>query len=149
MPEPIRHSFAAGPSGRSVKLALYQMKNTAGSPPVLMLHGASANHETFLLPRTRSLAEYLHGKGYEPWLLDWRGSSQVTDEARQKLHDSPKSFDFDHAADHDIPTALTVIDKERFDGSRTSSEKIGAVGHCMGAGILAQAIASGAVEGIV
>ena len=112
-------------------------------PPVLLLHGASAQHQTFCIPKGRSLAEFLWNKGYEPWLLDWRGSRRVTD----SMSDSDfKSFreelDFDHA-EKDLSLAFGRIAEVR-DGEG-EPQKIHVVAHCMGAGVLAQAIAKGAV----
>jgi pimeloyl-ACP methyl ester carboxylesterase len=142
-----------GGEDKRVKLFLYQMENS-GKPPVLLLHGASAQHESFLFPRrdlagnARSLAEYLWGQDFEPWLLDWRGSCEVVDAAKDNgktsrepsFEDLQEVFDFDHAAEYDIPTALEFIAKSR--GEKRDGLSIGVVGHCMGGGILAQALAS-------
>jgi cholesterol oxidase len=117
--------------------------------PVLLLHGASARHETFTVPgncpagRPRSLAGVLYADGFEPWLLDWRGSGRVTDKlSDQQLADLRLKFDFDGAAREDLPEALRIIRSECPGGA------VAAVAHCMGAGILAQAIAAGHVEGL-
>jgi cholesterol oxidase len=121
----------------------------SGGMPVLLVHGASARHETFTIPPSaaegsagtarRSLVDWLAREGFEPWLLDWRGSGLVVDELGPKgLRDLRESFDFDQAAQHDVAAALRTIFRRR-------GSPIGAVGHCMGGGILAQAIATGSV----
>lgn len=117
-----------------------------GGMPVLLLHGASARHETFAIPgpdmdgRPRCLRDWLFEAGFEPWLLDWRGSATVVDKAgKDSLRER---FDLDHAAERDIPWALKKIREVSGD-----ERGIGAVGHCLGAGALAQAIASGWVTG--
>src|SRR5882724_2408053 len=43
---------------------------------VLILHGANSSSDTFLAPNG-GLAAFLSGKGWDVWLLDWRGSPYV------------------------------------------------------------------------
>lgn len=122
-------------------------KENRGRMPVLLVHGASASHETFTTPGPdpqglpRCLADWLHQEGFEPWLLDWRGSGKVVETALRDgtLGSQRDPFDFDSAARWDIPGALERIREVR------GREQIAAIGHCMGAGTLAQAIASGTV----
>lgn len=153
-PEPIR-IVSGRADGERVELPLWRLRREGGRP-VLLLHGASARHESFMIPgphpqdpgSPRCLMEYLHGLGFEPWLLDWRGSGLVVDEVLNsgtagRLRDC---FDFDCAARFDVPAALDAIARERASkGARGEKApvQIGAVGHCMGAAILAQAIAAG------
>jgi hypothetical protein len=126
-------------------IELHQRPNKGGMP-VLLLHGASARHETFVIPgpdmdgKPRCLRDWLWEEGFEPWLLDWRGSATVVEKAgKDRLREF---FDLDHAADRDIPWALEKIREVSGD-----ERGIGAVGHCLGAGALAQAIAGGSVTG--
>jgi hypothetical protein len=76
--------------------------------PVLLLHGASANHQTFTIPRAHlpSLADWLVKKGFDPWLLDWRGSGLVVDDPdnRSSLNDPKRSigYNFNRAARRDV-----------------------------------------------
>lgn len=129
----------------NVRLFLWRLRNDKAMP-VLLLHGASAGAQTFTIPGSsngepRSLMDWLHSRGFEPWLLDWRGSMNVAQDLGQKgLLANIDELDFDHAAERDIPTALRLIKEE------TNAERLGAVGFCMGAGTLAQAIASGKIE---
>ncbi len=147
MTELVDYPLEAGKDRDRVRLFLRRMPND-GAPPVLLLHGASAQSGSFLVPgpdadgNPRALAPWLHRNGFEPWLLDWRGSCLVVREAERKgvLDARPEAFDFDRVARFDIPEALRAIRSERKD-----AEGIGAVGHCMGAGTLAQALASGSV----
>lgn len=146
-PEQIPHPCDLGDSGQGVPLFLEQWKHD-GKPPVLLLHGAGAQSGSFRIPgpdpdgNPRSLAHWLHREGFEPWLLDWRGSCRVVDAASAPGSDllarHPELFDFDRAAELDIPGALEKIREVRGHGVA-----IGAVGHCMGAGTLAQSIAMG------
>lgn len=132
-----------------VDVFLHRFANE-GRTPVLLLHGASAGHQTFTIPgrsasgENRSLMEVLHAAGYEPWLLDWRGSFNVAlncGEERLKKPDCRKLFTFDEAAEQDLPAAL-----EKIEEVREGVESIGVIGFCMGGGILAQSIATGVLE---
>lgn len=139
---------AAWRSAGAVELVLHRQPRL-GAMPVLLVHGASARHETFTLPRSfggapRSLAAWLHHRGFDPWLLDWRGSARVVDESRSRglLRSARHSFDLDHAADHDLPEALARV--EAIVATEGAAQPlVGIVGHCMGAAVLAQAIAKG------
>lgn len=111
-------------------------------PPVLLVHGASAQHKTFCIPRGRSLADFLWEKGYEPWLLDWRGSLVVTDSLIESQPDALRDeLDFDKA-EIDLFEAIKRIRALR----GISGERVHVVAHCMGAGVLAQAIARGTLH---
>jgi len=105
---------------------------------VLLLHGASANHRTFTTPCGAGLAEWLYQGGLDPWLLDWRGSSLVVS-TNHDLLDPGTQFNFSSAAEHDIPEALKRMEND-------VEFPIAAIGHCMGSGVLAQAIANGHVN---
>ena len=129
-----------------VYLALHHFPDlsTRGKKPVLLLHGASANHRSFTIPgwengKARSLLEMLAEAGFDPWLLDWRGSSLVVDDVRN----APEAewYNFNAGAEFDIPAAIRQIHDKRRD-----DEPISALGFCMGGGILAEAIALGHVH---
>lgn len=128
-----------------IPVQLHRMPNP-GKPPVLLLHGASAQRGTFCIPKGHSLAEFLWDHDYEPWLLDWRGSLLVTDElhASGMLGKKRNLLDFDYAACEDLPAAIARIAKVS-DHEGGHRQRIHAIAHCMGAGVLAQAIASGTV----
>jgi cholesterol oxidase len=134
------HQLVKVGNGEQMKLSLWQKPNPGGIP-VLLLHGASANHRTFLNPVAdngdpRCLADFLFAKNFEPWLLDWRGNGRIELSDLQRLRDQ---LDFDWTAKIDIPMALEKIVEV------SHPEQICAVGHCMGAATLAQAIARGYV----
>lgn len=147
-PAPVRDDGFSGPD--DLPLELRRMPNP-GRPPVLLLHGASAQHETFCIPRRRSLSEYLWKHDYEPWLLDWRGSRRVTDalERSGELHEKRNVLDFDCAAEKDVSAALARIaevrDHQDAEYGEVEKHRVHVVAHCMGAGVLAQAIALGDV----
>ncbi len=108
--------------------------------PVLLLHGASANHGTFRVGS--DLAGWLLHEGFDPWLLDWRGSGRVVADARNdaSLRDNGKLYNYNYAAREDLPAAISIIRKA------TGSKPVGLVGHCMGGAVVAEAIALGHVS---
>lgn len=109
--------------------------------PVLLLHGASANHETFITPNG-GLAKWLASQNFDPWLLDWRASSLVVDGGNNKGLLSQKGvYNFNAAAEFDIGPAIKEI---RY--RQGIKSPIAAVGYCVGGGILAEAVALGHVS---
>ncbi len=137
--QPIRPT--GDPEG--VPLELRRMRNE-GRPPVLLLHGASAQHATFCVPKRSSFAEFLWSNDYEPWLLDWRGSRRVTDALGNGGLDQMRDvLDLDRAASEDIPWALQTIAEARDAEDFSERHKIHVVAHCLGAAVLAQMIAGG------
>jgi pimeloyl-ACP methyl ester carboxylesterase len=120
---------------------------TIGGPPVLLLHGASANHRTFTISDPNApdvgLAPWLARRGFDPWLLDWRGSSAVVAEPRNTpLLRGPEAavFNFNRAAREDLPAAMR---KMRQNGV---TAPISLVGHCMGSAAIAEAVALGTAK---
>jgi len=146
-PVPTRWSAADG-----AQPEVFLWRKPHPGPAVLLLHGVSARRESFLIPPPdpgrpgvpRCLADWLLERGYEPWVLDWRGSGYTLDQAarRDQLLPVRRRLDFDHVARCDIPLALRTI--EAVKGKPCTR----AVGHCMGAATLAQAIAAGHVPGL-
>ena len=143
MSDPEHLQTKQAPDG--VELSLWhdpeQPRDVKAPQPVLLLHGASASHRTFLVSGSGRpedcLVSYLRGAGFDPWLLNWRGSGLVVDSASPMLAQTGNQFDFDNAAKYDVPAALELIHK------KTGANEIFALGHCMGAATLAQAIAGG------
>jgi pimeloyl-ACP methyl ester carboxylesterase len=110
--------------------------------PVLLLHGASGNRRTFTFPDTLpddGLAKWL-SRDFDPWLLEWRGSGEVVDKADpDSLSKHGEAYNFNLAAQYDVPRAIRTIRKE------TGAAKVSALGFCMGSGVLAEAVALGHV----
>lgn len=104
-------------------------------PPVLLLHGATAWSESFVMPSRHNLVQQLLGKGLDVWLLDWRGGRWMSN-----LYVDPKyrrQITFDEAARYDVWGALARIAEAR----PGVAVRIG--GHCMGSNITAIAIGMG------
>src|SRR5262245_51952595 len=73
--------------------------------PLLLLHGASGNRRTFIFPNG-GLAEWL-SRDFDPWLLEWRGSGHVVDEAApDSLSKNGDAYNFNLAAEHDVHRAI-------------------------------------------
>ncbi|MFI1336441.1 alpha/beta hydrolase [Streptomyces sp. NPDC020845] len=105
-------------------------------PAVLLLHGHTASSDMFLLPETRNLVEVLLGEGYEPWLLDWRGS------CRLPYNETGRRYTYDDVAVYDIPEAVALVRQ------RIGDRPLFVVAHCIGALSLSMSMAGGLVPGL-
>jgi alpha-beta hydrolase superfamily lysophospholipase len=105
-------------------------------PAVLLLHGHTASSDMFLLPETRNLVDVLLDEGYEPWLLDWRGS------CRLPYNETGPRYTYDDVALYDIPEAVTLVRR------RIRDRPLFVVAHCIGALCLSMSMAAGLVTGL-
>jgi alpha-beta hydrolase superfamily lysophospholipase len=107
-----------------------------GRPAVLLLHGHTASADMFLLPETRNLVDALLDDGYEPWLLDWRGS------CRLPYNETGQRYTYDDVALYDIPAAVTHIRE------RIGDRPLFVVAHCIGSLTLSLSMTAGLVPGL-
>ncbi|GHH15112.1 alpha/beta hydrolase [Streptomyces lanatus] len=107
-----------------------------GHPAVLLLHGHTASADMFLLPETRNLVDVLLDEGYEPWLLDWRGS------CRLPYNETGRRYTYDDVALYDIPEAVAHI------RTRIGDRPLFAVAHCIGSLTLSLSMTAGLVPGL-
>ncbi|MER5942293.1 alpha/beta fold hydrolase [Streptomyces sp. NPDC001928] len=107
-----------------------------GRPAVLLLHGHTASADMFLLPETRNLVDVLLDEGYEPWLLDWRGS------CRLPYNETGRRYTYDDVALYDIPEAVAHI------RTRIGDRPLFAVAHCIGSLTLSLSMTAGLVPGL-
>jgi len=126
-------------------IRLRRVLPVAAGRPVLLVHGASAGADTFLVrvphdePAERPAtccAEDLAAAGRDVWLLDWRGSKDIVD----SLEERPPlgGLTYDAAARWDLPLAVETLQRVRGDDG-----PVDVVAHCMGGAVVAQAIAVG------
>jgi alpha-beta hydrolase superfamily lysophospholipase len=107
-----------------------------GRPAVLLIHGHTASSDMFVLPETRNLAAVLIDEGYEPWLLDWRGS------CRLPYNEQGPRYSFDDVALYDIPEAVAYVRQQ------IGNRPLFVVAHCVGALVLSMSMAAGLVPGL-
>ncbi|BBC39001.1 Esterase [Streptomyces graminofaciens] len=105
-------------------------------PAVLLLHGHTASADMFLLPETRNLVDALLDDGYEPWLLDWRGS------CRLPYNETGQRYTYDDVALYDIPAAVNHI------RGRIGDRPLFVVAHCIGSLTLSLSMTAGLVPGL-
>ncbi|MGQ0842126.1 alpha/beta hydrolase [Actinokineospora sp.] len=105
----------------------------ADRPAVLLLHGHTASADMFLAPEIRNLVDVLVDNGYEPWLLDWRGS------CRLPYNETGRRYTYDDVALYDIPAAVSHI------RGRIGDRPLFAVAHCIGSIALAMSMTAGLV----
>jgi pimeloyl-ACP methyl ester carboxylesterase len=113
--------------------------------PVLLVHGASASSRTFEVggpsgSKTSGdgLAAFLHSRGWDVWLLDWRGSGLLApvlleDDTRTL---APERFTLDDARD-DLLFAVDYVKH-----TTKCSGRIPLLGHCIGGALVAQTVAT-------
>jgi len=126
LPPPTIEWLALQPPRKRLEVRLRLTRYAAATParpvrPVLLIHGYSASGTTFAHPSVRpGLAEYLHGKGHDVWIVDLRTSAGLPETAKM-------GWAFEDAAYADIPLAVDHILR------KTGSPKLDIVAHCMGA----------------
>ncbi|MGW2313078.1 alpha/beta hydrolase [Actinomadura luteofluorescens] len=135
----IEHVPFRASDGTELALARVTREDAANGdrPAVLLLHGLTASSDMFVLPETRNLVDVLLDAGYEPWLLDWRGSCRLP-----YNDDDGAGYSFDDVALYDIPEAVARI-RERIGGRR-----LFVVAHCLGALSLSLSMTAGLVPGL-
>uniref|UniRef100_A0AAU3HNN3 Alpha/beta fold hydrolase n=1 Tax=Streptomyces sp. NBC_01393 TaxID=2903851 RepID=A0AAU3HNN3_9ACTN len=124
-------------AGDGVRLGLTRIGGgERDRPAVLLLHGHTASADMFLLPETRNLVDVLLDDGYEPWLLDWRGS------CRLPYNETGQRYAYDDVALHDIPDAVARIRE------RIGDRPLFVVAHCIGSLALSLSMTAGLVPGL-
>lgn len=118
---------SGGPSPVQLRLVHYPGGDRA---PVLIAHGATAGSDTFVVPRDRSLTDYLLSEGFDVWLLDWRASKNV----------QVSQFTLDTVAANDHPRALAEV------RARTGRDDVRVLAHCMGSATFSMTMALGLAE---
>ncbi|MFD5515392.1 alpha/beta hydrolase [Streptomyces sp. NPDC127066] len=124
-------------AGDGVRLGLTRIDSgERDRPAVLLLHGHTASADMFLLPETRNLVDVLLDDGYEPWLLDWRGS------CRLPYNETGQRYTYDDVALHDIPDAVARVRE------RIGDRPLFVVAHCIGSLALSLSMTAGLVPGL-
>lgn len=124
-------------AGDGVRLGLTRVDSgERDRPAVLLLHGHTASADMFLLPETRNVVDVLLDDGYEPWLLDWRGS------CRLPYNETGQRYTYDDVALHDIPDAVARIRE------RIGDRPLFVVAHCIGSLALSLSMTAGLVPGL-
>ncbi|QFZ77995.1 alpha/beta fold hydrolase [Streptomyces fagopyri] len=143
-PHPLRHRLDPARveeipfrTGDGVNLALTRVDSgERDRPAVLLLHGHTASADMFLLPETRNLVDVLLDDGYEPWLLDWRGSR------RFPYNETGRRYTYDDVALYDIPEAVSRVREHIGD------RPLFVVAHCIGSLALSLSMTAGLVPGL-
>jgi len=108
--------------------AVHLHRHPASGPPVLVVHGISANHRCWDLTADRSIATALNDAGYDAWLLDLRGHGLA--HVDTDGHEQRSGWSLADYGRHDLPAAIEFIQ------AQTGYEKLGFVGHSMGGMVL-------------
>jgi pimeloyl-ACP methyl ester carboxylesterase len=110
-------------------------------PPLLLVHGASAWRATFFEPEG-GLVRHLRQR-FDVWTLDWRCSKVIVDlwrrESPKAVPEAIREMNLDHTAQIELPAAVARI-------GAICKRPPRLVGHCMGAAVVALAIARRSVR---
>lgn len=115
-------------------LALYRSRPGAHArdvPPALLLPGANANRFAFGVDRASSLPVVLNERGFDVWILEFRGSRS----SRWIGHGRP-TVDLARKLEQDLPAAVRRV------SAATGHRRVNLVGHSLG-GLLAHLHAGG------
>lgn len=127
------------PADLTTPTLLLRRISPAGGRPVLLVHGLSAQSNTFEINEAPGgdLARALVARGATVWLLDYRGSSRPEVLARLRIaaEAAPDAFRGRAAAEHDIGRAICEV----ADAS-PGYPRVDVVAHCVGAGLTALAL---------
>jgi pimeloyl-ACP methyl ester carboxylesterase len=118
-----------------------------GAKAAMLVHGANSGSVTFLVPNG-GLARYLVERGWDVWLLDWRGSPFVVepllrahpDPSPREIEEERRLFAFERAA-ADVREGLRFVRAEIGPDACLS-----VLGHCVGGGITSVAMALGGID---
>lgn len=97
----------------------------AEGPPVLLMHGLSANHQNFDFHRSVSLAAWLQARGWDVWVPNLRGDPGSVGPSRR----ARRNFSFDDLVRQDVPAILDGIEEQ-------TGRKPLWVGHSLGGAML-------------
>lgn len=113
--------------------------------PILLIHAATLGRQMFLEPDggfARHLLERRLSSGkpkFAVYTLDWRSSNLLFDPGQRAS--PPDRFRIDRVAAEDIPRGLAKL------AERHPHQPIDIVAHCLGAGSVAHALATGTIGG--
>ncbi len=108
-----------------LRMCRFRKGRTEGEP-VLLVHGALANHHNFTAPEGHSLVDFLAAKGYDCWAIDLRGCKS----SEPPFERAKTDVSFDDYLLYDLPAAIRYIRKT------TGYDKVHWVGHSMGGMLL-------------
>jgi pimeloyl-ACP methyl ester carboxylesterase len=108
-----------------IKLFRYRRGRSNGEP-VLLVHGACANHKNFTEPEGACIVDELVARGFDCWAIDLR-VCQSSKPAFERAHSQAT---YDDSLLYDLPAAIRYIRKN------TSYGRVHWIGHSMGGMLL-------------
>lgn len=108
--------FTAGDGRRLHLIHVHRPGKDPHRGPVVFAHGAALRGDSFEAPVRTTLVDMLVERGYDVWLENWRGSTDVL----------PSQWTLDEVAVYDHPSAVRKVI------ACTGAEEVKAVVHCVG-----------------
>lgn len=124
-------------TGDGWELATYRYPHRSKFHPVLLVHGLGTNRFDVDFPDARySLAKYLHGQGFDTWIVELRGAglSRKTRWISRAMTALKTDWTFDDYVFKDLPAAVKHIQ------TATGRKKLHWVGHSLGGTLVYAAI---------
>lgn len=121
--------FLPADDGVTITLIRVRTEPEATKGPLLLVHGVAMRAESFRPPVPRTIVDALLDDGWDVWMLNWRGSTDL----------DPRPWTLDDVALNDIPAAV------RYVLAQTGAGSLKAVAHCQGSTSLSMAAVSGLV----
>lgn len=139
LPPEAAHHRVTTRDGFSLELVRYPARGAPSGPPVLLVHGISANGRNMDFEDGLSLPRWLAERGHDAWVLSIRGTGESDDPDPNAGRISGHTFDTIWR--EDLPAAIGYVRE------KTGGGPIDYIGHSMG-GMLAYAYLSQGGEGL-
>jgi len=108
-----------------IRVCRYRRGRTSGEP-VLLVHGAGANHHNFTIPEGACLIDHLVERGFDCWAVDLR----LTGTAQPPFERKREDASIDDCLLYDLPAVIRHIRQQ------TSYGRIHWIGHSLGGMLL-------------
>ncbi len=116
-------------------LSLSQLVHEDPVGTVLLIHGLTTSSDMYVMPEHYGLAAFLHDRGYDVWMADFRMSSHFD-------YNIEHRFNFDDVGLNDWPVIVDYIQAH----SRVSGLHV--VAHCLGSATFCHALYGAGLAGI-
>jgi cholesterol oxidase len=119
-----------------VGISVSRLASAEPADAVLLIHGLTTSSDMFVMPEHYNLAAYLHDRGFDVWLADYRMSNHYA-------YNIKEAFTFEDIAANDWPTIVGFI-RETIGARR----RLHVIAHCLGSATFHAALYGKTIGGI-